>query len=348
MNNIIDKWTSSETSYTLYSIIINNLNTFFEELNNIKLINLNKIKYYFYFQENNNTLYLYNLILDNKIINKCKIINNILNKLNIYKYKYITFYISSKKKNNGIIDFKINNKKYILYNFTINDKIYNKKINYKFCSKDINWVDMIPASSVRNYILNDPLLDFLKEYNIYSLDDKPSKVANSTTYIKTKDDDFTEHIKQAGLIFEEELLKIISKYHIIHKVADSIHAKNIDKFNETIQLMKLGIPIIYQGVLHNYQNKTYGIPDLMVRSDYINKLMNYEVISDEEINIKSKNLNINYHYKIIDIKHSQIYLKKDGEHIMNNNSIPAYKSQLYIYTLALNSVNWDALNAFVS
>jgi hypothetical protein len=37
---------------------------------------------------------------------------------------------------------------------------------------------MVPASSVRNYILEDPLLDFLKEYNIHSLKDKPSKIPN--------------------------------------------------------------------------------------------------------------------------------------------------------------------------
>jgi hypothetical protein len=102
--------------------------------------------------------------------------------------------------------------------------------------------------------------------------------------------------------------------------------------------MKNGIPIIYQGVLHNYDNKTYGIPDLLVRSDYINTLLGYNVISEDEEKIGSPNLKIKYHYKVIDIKHSTIYLKKDGEHILNVESIPAYKSQLYIYTLALNKI----------
>jgi hypothetical protein len=102
--------------------------------------------------------------------------------------------------------------------------------------------------------------------------------------------------------------------------------------------MKQGVPIIYQGVLHNYENKTFGIPDLIVRSDYINKLIGYNIISDEESKLRSPKLNINYHYKIIDIKHSNIPLRADGIHILNSDSIPAYKGQLYIYTIALNKI----------
>ena len=338
--NLIDKWTNrKKISYNLDSIIFNKLRVFYEELNNIKLVHLNKINHYWCYDSRYRTLYLYNIILNKKKkINFTNvIINKVLNNLKIDNYKYVEFHIysnknNSKKNNNSIFNFSIKDINYYLLNFTIKD---NEKLKKK---NNINWSEMVPASSVRNYMLNDPLIDYLKEYNIHSLNDKPSKNANSITNIKRKDDDFSEYIKQAGIEFEEELYKIISKKHKTFKVADAIHARNVNKYQETINLMKKGVPIIYQGVLHNYQNKTYGLPDLLVRSDYINKLMGYNVISKAEEKIKSTKLKINYHYKVIDIKHSTINLKSDGIHILNSDSIPTYKGQLYIYTLALNKI----------
>lgn len=202
----------------------------------------------------------------------------------------------------------------------------------------IDWGNMVAASSIRNYMLNDPLLDFLKEYNINSLSDVPSRIPNSKSNANYHIDIFTKHIMDSGIEFENELIELIKKSHKVVKVADFIHSKKPEKFQETINLMKQGVPIIYQGVLHDYENKTFGIPDLIVRSDYINKLMGYNVISDEEASLGSPNLKIPYHYKIIDIKHSNIPLRADGTHIMNSESIPAYKGQIYIYTVALNKV----------
>lgn len=37
----------------------------------------------------------------------------------------------------------------------------------------VNWNEMISASSVRNYLLNDPLLDWLKYYSINNINDIP-------------------------------------------------------------------------------------------------------------------------------------------------------------------------------
>jgi hypothetical protein len=79
------------------------------------------------------------------------------------------------------------------------------------------------------------------------------------------------------------------------------------------------------------------MPDLMVRSDYINKLMGYHVVSNMEANIGSYKLNVNWHYKIIDIK-SSIIPTKTLKNVVNNNSVLPYIGQLYIYTMALNNI----------
>jgi predicted RecB family nuclease len=227
-------------------------------------------------------------------------------------------------------------------------ELNNKNKKQKNTECDDIWKQMISASSVRNYMLDDPIIDFLKEYNINSLSDKPSKVPNSRKVLNysssssssnpSNKDSFTQHILDSGIEFEDELIKIIQKTHKIVKVSDHIHCKSKEKFDETINLMKKGTPIIYQGVLHNFENKTFGLPDLLVRSDYINKLFKYNVISDNEAKIPSPKLNVPYHYKVIDIKHSQISLRADGIHILNSDCIPAYKGQLYIYTVALNNI----------
>ena len=46
--------------------------------------------------------------------------------------------------------------------------------------------------------------------------------------------------------------------------------------------MEKGTEIIYQGVLCDFENKVFGVPDLIVRSDYINKIFNEIVISRNE------------------------------------------------------------------
>lgn len=214
----------------------------------------------------------------------------------------------------------------------------------------INWKEMIAASSIRNYLLNDPLLDYLKEYNIKSINDIPYRIQYTNTKMNgsTYQDTFTKHIMDAGIEFEEELFKIIKNEHQIVKVAEYFQAKSQEKFDETIQLMKKGIPLIYQGVLHNFDNKTFGLPDLMIRSDYLNKLMGYRVIEEDEAILKSTKLGTPWHYKIVDIKHSNIPLRADGIHILNSESIPTYKGQLYIYTHALNKIQGININkAFI-
>ncbi len=216
---------------------------------------------------------------------------------------------------------------------------------------NINWKYMISASSVRNYMLNDPLIDYLKEYNITKIEDihndnvnkkkqryKQLKNINKLNNKTSKNKTFLQHILDGGVQFESDIIDIIKKNHKIVKVADYKDIHNEDKYQETINLMKQGTPIIYQGLLYNLENNTYGLPDLLVRSDYINKLFHYEVITKQEMSIPSPNLNIPYHYKVIDIKNSLINLKADGIHILNNDCIPAYKGQLYIYTHALNSI----------
>ena len=46
--------------------------------------------------------------------------------------------------------------------------------------------------------------------------------------------------------------------------------------------MNNGIPIIFHGVLFDLDRKLFGIPDIIIRSDYINKILNYPCIDKIE------------------------------------------------------------------
>uniref|UniRef100_A0A6C0ECR0 Uncharacterized protein n=1 Tax=viral metagenome TaxID=1070528 RepID=A0A6C0ECR0_9ZZZZ len=388
-NNNYNFWNICNNTGQIYNIKImyNNKITNTINPNNI----LSKINRYLYFEiilKLSEKIILKDIYLNNyiKLLDKYYIINDIdINKKTINnitiaskKLKYIdikniniqTSDSSSPQvmvKNNNLDDKSIDRKRKTddLSSYRINKK-QKVESNIIIDDKKINWDMMVSASAIRNYMLDDPLLDYLHEYNILSLDHEiykqsteiqnfifSEKKINNNFFcnnvlikknIRTNHtnnnfkDIFTKSILEAGNEFEKELINILKKNHTIIKVAEFIHFKDISKVNETIDLMKQGIPIIYQGLLYNLENNTFGFPDLIVRSDYLNELLEYDVISDDEAKIPSPNLNINFHYKIIDIKHSNIKLKADGIHITNYDNINAYKGQIYIYICALNKI----------
>ena len=122
-------------------------------------------------------------------------------------------------------------------------------------------------------------------------------------------------------------------------IADSIEARSIEKFKDTINEMNKGTPIIYQGILHNKNNKTFGSADLLVRSDWLNKISEINIISEEEEFINAPKLgNVNYHYRIVDIKNTRMTMNTDGETLRNKIGVKPYKCQIYLYTEALGEM----------
>ena len=231
-----------------------------------------------------------------------------------------------------------------------------------------DWSKWVSATSTKNYSMKDPLCDWLE---MYGHNDKKRKLnlalnlalntesssssssalntsssSSSSSSTESNDNSFDSDIKNAapflhyiqgkGLEFEEAVVSYLYKKfspHII-TVADPCQVRMQEKATETITAMKNNIPIIYQGVLHNDKNKTYGIADLIVRSDWINKIFK-EVVLDRQAQRKGCKFHKYRHYRIIDIKHSTLALRADGTHLLNSGSIPAYKTQLYIYNQAL-------------
>lgn len=386
LNAIIENWNCEQPNSRPY-LIINHLVNCYNKMpatNLINLYNIDKIfnNFSWYIDKKKGMIYNINLIIDNVLFElnpqeKKGTDTDILEELNAKSFIRLNFYLASIKRGELCSKFKIisdliihikeeygtpeyfklveiksdeitinkqikiSKKRKALEDIKVNNK--KKKLNDDI----IDWSTMISASATRNFFLNDPLIDWLKEYNITSIHDVPvQKKGNHTGSVKYEiDDPFTKFIMNQGNVFEEKLIDIIKKNHSVIKVAESYESRNVSLFNKTIDLMKQGKPLIYQGILHNYKNKTYGAPDLLVRSDYVNKFIGYDLYNDKS---GSPKLNVDWHYVIVDIKHSMITLNSDGIHIRNQDSIPAYKGQLLVYTQALNEIQGtNTMKAFI-
>ena len=190
----------------------------------------------------------------------------------------------------------------------------NKNKKSKNCCSNIR----ISATKTRNYLLNDPLIDWLEMYG-----KTEGFVKKSPQYLTT--------IFKDGIDFEKKIMKIIFERFDGQYI--SITKGNYQKrICYTKNAMNNGIPIIYQGVVENSLNNSFGIPDLIVRVDFLNKLMNNEIVSSIAL---SSNPVYASSYCIIDIKHSTIHLVKSDKTIYNSRRIQPYKGQIIIYSEAL-------------
>lgn len=196
-------------------------------------------------------------------------------------------------------------------------------------------LEYIPATSTRNYMLKDPLVDWLKYHS-----DSPS-VSNvsfgsriSSGY--SNGDGFVSFIMEKGKEFEAELVKYINTNRLsVVTVSEYITNESI---NKTIELMKSGTPIIHSAPVRNSKNRTHGIIDFLIRSDCLHMLVDDCPLTDEEKIIPAPKLGHDFHYLVIDVKFSTLPLRADGKHLLNSGSYPAYKSQCLIYNQAIGLI----------
>lgn len=212
-----------------------------------------------------------------------------------------------------------------------NTKLYKKIkiINKKFKFDKMNYV---APSHLKNFILKDPIIDYLEYYNIKNMNDLPknkklSKIKNYSNLSTKNIDCFDKFIQLKGNEFET---KVMTNYTHL-KIGGNVTIENI---NKTIQALNNREPIIYQGILFCQENKTYGYPDIIIRGDYLNSLFNQNEDIDK--------------YYIIDIKYSTIKLSADKTYILNYDYIPVYKTQILLYTNALNNLlNQNVTKGFI-
>ncbi|ARF09679.1 hypothetical protein Indivirus_2_58 [Indivirus ILV1] len=210
--------------------------------------------------------------------------------------------------------------------------------------------EWISATNVKNYLLRDPLIDWFDLYYLEKgFNDIPEEQRQITpenmnliiTERNTKKKTFEVEKNKLNVLFEMghkfedyviQDLKTKYSNHIKKVVTNTVTP---DLNQVTLKYMLEGIPIIEQAALYNFSNRTFGVADLLIRSDWFEKIFVDQIISENEKYYKAPKLNGNYHYRVVDIKWTTMYLCSNGKNLRNSHRFSAYKGQLAIYNAAL-------------
>ena len=142
---------------------------------------------------------------------------------------------------------------------------------------------------------------------------------------------------QTGAEFEKHVFNLLSDHYEVVTIANELPADShcLAKAKETFEMMEQGKPIIYQAVLWDAQNMTYGVPDFLIRSDVLHKLFPAS-ISKHEASLNAPDLKSRkWHYLVVDAKLTKIHMNASGTDVAKYQLAPADKAQMYIYNRAL-------------
>lgn len=189
-----------------------------------------------------------------------------------------------------------------------------KRKTMEALSHENNWVCPSDIIDVR---MNDHFSTWLKYYGTEEVE--LSKMLN--------------FIFKQGRRFEELIVHLI-RQKFESSIISTMYKKPL--VLKTIDEMKKGTPIIHSAPLCCETSQMYGVADLLVRSDFINKLVPGTL--DEKEETKGCGLSENYHYRVIDIKFSTLPLRANGTNILDQDRYPAYKSQLFMYNHMIGNI----------
>ena len=194
-----------------------------------------------------------------------------------------------------------------------------------------DWQRWVSAGLTRNWMLDDPLLDWLALYG------------EKRGYTPAKDGphyreelEFLPFIFRQGREFGDGILRLLQDRYDVTIIAQNHHEiRELAKAEETFAAMQRGTPIIHQAVLWDAENMTYGAPDFLIRSDVLYELFPGD-IGAEEAHIRAADPGSgDWHYRVVDTKFTTLHINAAKTGLLNQNSVPAYKAQLYIYNRML-------------
>ena len=196
---------------------------------------------------------------------------------------------------------------------------------------DAEWDDWVSASATRNYVLDDPLLDWLDRYGEakgFPRDDVDQRT-DYRRFIARKASEFeravVEHLRILGV---GEVRAIIGE-HASYRLRRELAAAEA-----TWEAMADAVPIIWRGTLRDATSRTYGFPTLLVRSDTFTRLFSDMVVT-LGAPVAAPGLDIGHrHYVILDIVYSTLELLKDGS-LSNSDARPAYKVRTFMHNQML-------------
>lgn len=188
-----------------------------------------------------------------------------------------------------------------------------------------DWSEWVSASRTRNHAQDDPLLDWLDVHG-------ETKGFQRDQDLPGYDErtDFSLFIMRKGAEFEAAAVQHISSLVPVVRISsDPSGIRDLKLAEETFAAMAEGAPLIHQGVLWDAESRTYGAPDLLVRSDILAQLWS-KTLTPDEASVPAPALNGPWHYRVVDLKFTTLDLDA-GEGPKDSGSAWAYKLQVFIY-----------------
>ena len=192
------------------------------------------------------------------------------------------------------------------------------------------WDAWVSASRTRNFVRDDPLLDWLhlfgRDGGFVPDDERPGFDPRT---------DFRAFVLDKGQGFEAGVMRLLDEWIGTHPIGEDWQdARSPEKATETLQAMRRGEPLIAQAVLRNPDRRTYGMADLLIRSDVLARFFP-EAISISEAAHGAPALGLaDRHYRVIDVKFHGFDLLADG-HLSGASDELAYGVQVWLYNEAL-------------
>ena len=194
-----------------------------------------------------------------------------------------------------------------------------------------DWDEWVSASKTRNWLGGDPLLDWLDRYGRehgFVPDDDLDGYDPRT--------DFRQFVFEQGHRFEDGVIGLIrAKLSTVRIGSGWRDARDLERAVATIEAMRSGVPVIEQAVLRNPENRTYGIADLLVRSDYLDQIVPGSLGLDAARHSAPGIDGASWHYRVVDIKFRTLDLRAGGE---AGTEMAPYMAQVWVYNEALGRI----------
>jgi hypothetical protein len=205
---------------------------------------------------------------------------------------------------------------------------------------EAEWNSWVAAGHTRNWVLGDPVLDWLRLHGgragFLRDDQRPNYDPRA---------DFRRFVLEKGLAFEAGVMRVLQERVSVVRIAESVEdARAFAKARATVDALRSEAPVVAQAVLRNPARRTYGVVDLLVRSDLLASWFP-ELLSAEEAALPAPGLGLTrFHYRPIDLKFHTFELTADG-HVTGSADQLAYAVQVWLYAEALGRVQGCAAPA---
>lgn len=199
-----------------------------------------------------------------------------------------------------------------------------------------DWNEWVSGNNTRNYVLRDPVLDY---FNLYG----------KSQGIKTDSEidlslDSGKHLKEQATNFETAIFD-----NIVHRIGETKvlkigsyeEAYSSHKFNLTVKAMKKGYPVIFKAVLHDITTRTYGIAEMLCRSDYLKKIFENNPFEEPKLERKKApklSKTSKYHYVIVDIKGTTLRFYRHSETLCNDPQMKVTKCKNCVHNNILGNI----------